>query len=406
MRRMKTLLCALTLAVALAPEVAGACAALFSPEAEVRQSGQRIIFAVDRAAGMVEAYVAVRYVGEAEGFAWIVPMPSNPKVEVTSADAFDALDRATRPRILLPTNTCPEFSLGAGAGAPEGGAPGSGVDIYQQGQVGPYDFSVVGGADGGQLTDWLRQNGYRVTQPMEPLIQSYADAGMLFLAMKLQGGREAGDIEPVKMTFQAEKAMIPLRLAAVGAEPGTELRVWVFADGQVAPENMERLTIPDEKIGVTSFRGGGNNYYSVLDETVASAAGRGLVTEAAQLSSGLADVSDPLISELRGRFPYITRFYGRFDPEQMTVDPVFATQPDLADIPIERDLRGRVSPYSCGSREVLALEQQPTPAGSAGGIWLAYGWILPCCILPLLVVGGLGYGVRALFRRSRGKAAE
>ena len=43
------------------------------------------------------------------------------------------------------------------------------------------------------MSAWLRQNGYRITPQMEPLIKVYTDERMLFLAMKLQGGRESGD---------------------------------------------------------------------------------------------------------------------------------------------------------------------------------------------------------------------
>jgi hypothetical protein len=396
MRYRSALLGAL-LALLLAPDIAGACAALFSPDADVRQSAQRIIFAVDAPRGTVEAYVSVQYVGAAEEFAWIVPLPSNPQVDVVAADSFDAIERATNPRFLLPSESCAslrDLSPGLTGSAPPEGAPG-GVDVYQQGQVGPYDFSVIGGSSGGLLSDWLRQNGYRVTDSMEPLIDSYADAGMLFLAMKLQGGQDVGAIAPVKLTFTAQQAMIPLRLAAVGAEPGTELLVWVFAAGQVAPTNMERLTIPEEQVVVTSF-GGGHNYAELLQSAVVRAAGRGLVTEAAIPTSALGSGEDALIDELSARFPYLTRFYGRFDPEQMTIDPAFAPQVGLADIPVVHDLTDRVNPYDCASQTVLAAADQPFAASSPQGVWIAWRWLL----VPALAA--VAIGALALQLRRRG----
>lgn len=396
MKRRSALLGAL-LALLLTPKIAGACAALFSPDADVRQSAQRIIFAVDQPSGTVEAYVSVQYVGAAEEFAWIVPLPSNPQIDVAAAESFDALERATNPIFRLPPEECGDFrGINAGllsGGAPPEGIPGA-VDIYQQGQVGPYDFSVIGGSSGGLLTDWLQQNGYRVTEPMEPLIGSYADAGMLFLAMKLQGGQDVGAITPVKLTFTAQQAMIPLRLAAVGAEPGTELLVWVFAASQVAPSNLERLTIPEDEVVVTSFTGG-HNYAELLQGAVDRAAGRGLVTEVAIPTSALERGGDALIAELSGRFPYLTRFYGRFDPEEMTVDPMFAPQEGLADIPVVHDLTDRVSPYDCATRTVLAPTDQPAEASSPQGIWIAWRWLL----IPMLVLDAIVVGVVLMRRR-------
>jgi hypothetical protein len=383
--------------LAAAPELVGACAAIFSPEAQVRQSAQRIIFAVDHQAGMIEAYVSVNYVGAAENFAWVVPLPSNPKVDVVEAESFNAIERATEPRFRFPSKSCFELTLGAGSGAPPGAE--GGLNVYQQGQVGPYDFSVVGGPNAGELTDWLRQNGYRVTPPMEPLIKSYSDAGMLFLAMKLQGGKEAGDIQPVKMTFKADKAMIPLRLAAVGAQPQTELLVWVFADQQVVPENMDRVTIPDDQVVLTDFDAGRNNYRDLVNTALVKSGGRGLITEVAQPSKGLAVAGDSLIGSLKSRFPYVTRFYGRFDPEQMTVDPAFVPSNQLPDIPIEHDFRSRINPYDCGNQSILAPADQIVERQSLQGLWVSNRWLLVYIAFPLLVLVLIAAAVIGVARR-------
>jgi Uncharacterized protein conserved in bacteria (DUF2330) len=393
MRHVRTMFVGIALILFVTPTIADACAALFSPESQVRQSAQRIIFAVDKPNGLVEAYVSVQYVGAAEDFAWIVPLPSNPQVDVAESESFDTLELATNPRFIFPDDTCPDFSLldrGLQSGA---GAPGSGVDVLQQGQVGPYDFSVVGGSSGVALTAWLRENGYRVTQPMEPLIASYTDAGMLFLAMKLQGGQEAGDITPVKLTFAAEKAMIPLRLAAVGAEPDTELLVWVFADSQVVPENMQRITIPADQIVVTG-RSRQNNYADLVSSALEQAAGRGLVTEVSVPAAELGEIQDTLITDLRSRFPYVTRLYGRFDPEQMSLDPVFATEGGLPDIPVSHDFSGRINPYDCSSGRTISPSDQLARPGSPQALWIINRWLLPWVLGILVVLGGVIAAVR------------
>jgi hypothetical protein len=221
--------------------------------------------------------------------------------------------------------------------------------------------------------------------------------------MKLQGDKETGDIKPVKMTFQAEKAMIPLRLAAVGAEPDTELAVWVFADQQVAPENMERIVIPDEQVVVESYNGG-STYDDAVTGALAAADGHGLVVEYALPTDRLEAGSDLLLAELKGRHRFLTRFYGRFSPEQMTVDPSFAPQEGLAEISNVHDLTGRVHPYDCNARAALPPEEQVVAAGSLPGIWIQSRWIAFYCVIPLLIVAGLGWLALRLIRRGRAAA--
>jgi hypothetical protein len=400
-RRLTQAICLALLALLAAPGSAAACAALFSPNANVLQSGQSIVFTFDQAQRLVTAYVAVRYTGAAEDFAWVVPMPSNPEVDVTENELFEDLEQATSPVYRFPSQNCNDLRIdtGLGGSAPQAGAPGS-VDVYQQGQVGPYDFSVIGGEDAGELSEWLRQNGYRITPQMEPLIKIYTDERMLFLAMKLQGGKEAGDIQPVRMTFSADRPAIPLRLAAVGAEPDTQVRVWLFADRQMAPENAERLVIPDDQVFVTNFSGR-DNYTSLVDEAVDQVGGKGLVLEYAQPTSALGPANSAVLAELRQRYPYLTRYYTRLSPEQMTFDPSFVPQDGLPDLSNVHDLTERISPYDCGAREVLDPAEQLVVRGTAQAFWINARGMLPCLAVPTVLVLGLVALVIVVRRRAR-----
>ena len=111
------------------------------------------------------------YSGDAKAFAWVVPVPSEPKLELSSAELFQELERTTKPQYEFPgREACFDPSdllwavfkgqLGAGGSAPEGAR--TGVDLRQQGSLGPYDYSVIAGDDATALVSWLRENGYRV----------------------------------------------------------------------------------------------------------------------------------------------------------------------------------------------------------------------------------------------------
>ena len=52
------------------------------------------------------------------------------------------------------------------------------VEIFAAGEVGPYGFHVVGSEDPLAMITWLRENDYRVTEDMEPLIDVYVQEGV------------------------------------------------------------------------------------------------------------------------------------------------------------------------------------------------------------------------------------
>jgi hypothetical protein len=66
----------------------------------VDQSAERIIFTVDP--GVISAYVQINYTGSAPDFAWVVPVPSVPEVDVAEMNSFTELQAATDPVFMLP----------------------------------------------------------------------------------------------------------------------------------------------------------------------------------------------------------------------------------------------------------------------------------------------------------------
>jgi hypothetical protein len=176
------ILCSTTLASA---QPALACGGLFCQNVPVDQAAERIIFTVDP--GEISAYVQINYTGSAPDFAWVVPVPSVPQVDVADMSSFTELQAATDPVFMLPPmpdcmrNTVP---MPMAAGAVEESASGD-VTVFASGEVGPYVYDVVGTETGNAnaLIDWLNENKYRITPEMEPLVFVYVEEKMVFLAM-------------------------------------------------------------------------------------------------------------------------------------------------------------------------------------------------------------------------------
>src|SRR5687767_9209431 len=73
---------------------AQACGGLFCNTLPVDQNAERIIFVVHDD-GTISAIVGINYVGKAEDFSWIVPVPSVPQVDVAETELLDTLQFAT-----------------------------------------------------------------------------------------------------------------------------------------------------------------------------------------------------------------------------------------------------------------------------------------------------------------------
>jgi hypothetical protein len=328
-----------------------ACGGLFCLNSPVDQNAERIIFTQNRD-GTVSAIIQIQYTGFAEDFSWVLPLPApigaeDIEVPETAFNAFIELETATAPVFIPPPlPNCAQDAFGDLAFAPaaEGAAGQDGVTIFASGEVGPFGFDVIGSDDPTALIMWLRDNSYQVTEQMEPLIMVYVNEGFSFLAMRLLPDQGVDSIQPIMVTYPSEGPMIPLRLTAVAANPDMAVQVYVYADRQAVPVNYAHMQIRDEEL--TFFTFGGNNYRTLMSERADQFGGQAFITEYAAPAQELP-VSDPLLVELGSRYAYLTRLNTVISPEEMTVDPIFAYDPNANDVSNVHDLSNMTGLYDC-----------------------------------------------------------
>jgi len=331
----------------LAVMPAYACGGLFCQNIPVDQNAERIIFSQNRD-GTVSALIQIQYTGSAPDFSWILPLPApigeeDLAVPETATSAFLELELATNPVFIppeLPQCAMVEFE----DAMPMAESAAGGVEIFASGEVGPFGFDVIGSEDPTALIRWLRDNNYRVEEPMEPLINVYVEEGFTFLAMRLLPGEGVDAIQPIEVTYPSEAPMIPLRLTAVAANEDMAVLTWFYADRQAVPVNFGHMEIADEEM--TFFTFGGNNYRTLLGQRADEFGGQAFITEYAAPTRELF-VSDPYLADLHARFPYVTRLNTVISPEEMTVDPVFAYDPNARDVSNIHDLSGMKGLYDC-----------------------------------------------------------
>jgi len=305
--------------------------------------------------------VQINYTGSAPDFSWVVPVPSYPHVDVAEIATFDELSNLTAPIFqppLMPGCAAVPMSAASDTTAVQEG----GVVVLGSGTAGPYAYDVVTSPDPNELITWLRTNNYRITEEMEPLVAVYTFEGMIFLAMKLQPDEGVQDIQPVVMTYESTHPMIPLRLTAVAANPNMTVVTWVFADSQAYPVNYARPSIKDADIRSNFGMFGGTNYLTLVDETVDLYDGRAFITEYAQPTDALISMGpqDGQVIDFLREFDYVTRFFGRISPEEMTVDPTFDFDDSLPNVSNIHDL-SRMKPEIFWGCEESPVEIQYDP---------------------------------------------
>ena len=334
------------LSVAPASACGGAFCSSVQPIA-VEQNAERILFEINPK-GFISTTVEISYSGDPDDFAWVVPVPSAPDLEVVPGDVLLRLDDATSPILSGQRTRCGSDrrsgcsvgdSLALAAAAPTAllGCPASfddddsagdydGVDVESYGQVGPYQPTVVSSDDPAELIDWLNTNGYFVSEAMEPYIASYVLSGSSFLAMRLAPGAGVSDIAPIRITYPGNTPQIPLILTAVAAEPEMSILAFIAGPSRYQSGNYANVLMDPAWLRYDP-NGFETNYFAVSSWLADQVGGHAFFTEYAGpvvwTSSFSETASERWLLDLSDRHTTLTRMFTRLSAWEMDIDPIF-----------------------------------------------------------------------------------
>lgn len=343
----------LVLGLLLAPTSALACGGLFSSQGRVSQDTERLLITIGKqTTTLVEE---IHYAGKASDFAWVLPVPVAPKVDVVSNKyLFTRLENLTAPRFITPEpKTCDyaDITRLLENGKTSGSAPntqGVTVNTYGGGTAGPFAYEVIGSSDPHALTEWLQAHHYAVPNNTQDLIRPYVQKKMLFLAMRLQVGQDVSNIQPVQITFPTvmKQVMVPIGLAATDINERMNMEVSIVSTERFAPQNYKDISIDTNRISQSPIPGA--NYYQLVNEAIDKAGGYGIVTQyAGQLPTSFSDADLGVANGIKPANAYLTRFYTSYTPEHMALDPIFAPHAGLADVSSSIWLKDTTPPPNC-----------------------------------------------------------
>jgi hypothetical protein len=317
--RLRTAAVLAALGLALAAQDAEACGCFAPPDPTVPvvQAGERILFSVEN--GVVNAHIQIQYAGEASEFGWLLPLPSVPQMKLGTEELFAQLINTTQPRYFVntvTTGTCggggrgtalggfaPASFDSANAGGQEASSP-----LVTQSSIGPYDYAVLRADNKDAMLAWLNANRYFIPTGTEDVVGPYIRPGAYFLALKLQSGKAAGDIQPVVLNYPSDLPMIPIILTSVAAQPNMGIQVWMLGQGRAIPRNYNHVVINDAQI---DWLNQAQNYNDVIIKAVSEAPEKhAFVTEYAGTATVMSVLDTP------GRFGDLAQLAAITDPAQ------------------------------------------------------------------------------------------
>lgn len=219
------------------PVLADGCLIPDSVYRDLYESGQKAVILYGN--GTEHLILSVSFEGDAEDFAWVIPLPDKPEIAVTDAELFWELSDFTA--IEVPP------SLGLGC-LPFGGmAPGdlNGVDVIEEQVVGPYATAILSATNATALADWLNANGYIFPEDGEDIVSEYIEKEWYFVATKINAVEQGtgyalaeGAIEPIVLSFASDEIVYPLRITSLSATNAAppEVLMYVLADHVMVPE--------------------------------------------------------------------------------------------------------------------------------------------------------------------------
>lgn len=235
-------------------------------KADAKLYNQASQVALARSGNRTVLTMANDYQGEVKDFAIVVPVPvvlEQEQVQVADPKIIERLDAFSAPRLVeyFDPDPCAPVWLEDAMPAPAASAQRSasaesrnqalGVTIESQFTVGEYDILILSARESHGLATWLSQNGYRIPQGANQLLQPYIRQGMKFFVAKVNLDEYAAagyqSLRPLQMQYESPRFMLPIRLGMVNAEAAQDLIVYILSpEGQAEVTNYRTVKVPSD----------------------------------------------------------------------------------------------------------------------------------------------------------------
>ena len=214
---------------------ASACCALAGGNRSVVNADQTVIMVWDAAQKTQHFIRQASFKSNGQDVGFLVPTPSRPQLEESGDAAFATLKMITAPPLS-------KGGRGRALAAPAPAAENS-VRVIEQKRVAGFDATVLTAANGKDLAEWLRKNGYSYSPQVADWAEPYVAGGWMMVALKVAKPKDGGaqpniDTAALRISFKTDRPLFPYREpeSAIAAKKlGTSdrlLRIYFIAEGK------------------------------------------------------------------------------------------------------------------------------------------------------------------------------
>jgi hypothetical protein len=254
------------------------------PESFMYEPVQQAFLDWNESTGTEALSILPSFYGNASGFAWVVPVPSLPQLQLADRQLFQELDMISQP---VYRSRDGQWNCLGSETYDYGGVPlpaDNGVDVINTELVGYYQTMIVASDSAPALLDSLTAWGFLHSGNIADAtaaITDYVERDWYFVTMQVDStaleehyGGHGGDdyyypyyyggLDPITLTFAADEPVYPMKISAFSAAEDTRVHLYVRAD--------HRLTFPGAETFYANRFSAGEladlPYYPFLQQTL------------------------------------------------------------------------------------------------------------------------------------------
>ena len=222
--------------------------------------------------------------GDFKDFAMVVPVPvvlQKKDIKVVDQRIFNTLNEYSKPRLVeyFDQNPCQQYELNDKK-ALVGSVPGvqirgysslkeDKVTIEAQYLVGEYDILILSAKESTGLRDWLNENGYKIPNGADEVLEPYINSNMKFFVVKVNEKEKkklpGNFLRPIQISFNSPKFMLPIRLGMANADGDQDLLVYAFTKtGRIECTNYRTVSLPTGNTVPLFVQNNFSSFYSNL----------------------------------------------------------------------------------------------------------------------------------------------
>ncbi|NND95213.1 MAG: DUF2330 domain-containing protein [Flavobacteriales bacterium] len=210
--------------------------------------------------------------GDVSDFAMVVPVPTLLKqkdIRVVNPSLFKKLDDYSAPRMVEYWDQEPcmrylmdeevELDMVSSMAIRETSVAGSvrnakkyKVTIEAQYEIEEYDVLILSAKESSGLKRWLVDNGYKIPEQAEEVLDPYIKNGLKFFVVKVDQKRMSNPnsefLRPLQIEYTSDRFMLPIRLGMANADGEQDMIVYAFTrQGRIECTNYRTLKIPTDR---------------------------------------------------------------------------------------------------------------------------------------------------------------